>query len=192
MVLRATRWSSARAPLATPSGPASTDAKSHNSGAPSAPSKKARQNPPRSDNDRAHTRGRLRHPRLVQTRSWEIAESLVNRVGTVEKVAVLTFEDGPTDTDAVAVLDVLADRDVPATFYVNDKTSRALTRAGTISSPRLEGHLDAQRMHGGAPLPHSTCTGEAVTRDLLNERLGCLATNLAAELAPPTWLFNRD
>ncbi|GAB2899757.1 polysaccharide deacetylase family protein [Neomicrococcus lactis] len=59
--------------------------------------------------------------RVIQTRSWQIAGELVSRVETDEKVVALTFDDGPTDADADAVLDVLEDRDVPATFYVNGK-----------------------------------------------------------------------
>lgn len=59
--------------------------------------------------------------RVIQTRSWQVAGELVSRVETDERIVALTFDDGPTDADADAVLDVLADRDVPATFYVNGK-----------------------------------------------------------------------
>ncbi|WP_436325923.1 polysaccharide deacetylase family protein [Brevibacterium sp. FAM 27836] len=59
--------------------------------------------------------------RVIQTRSWQVAGELISRVETDERVVALTFDDGPTDSDADAVLDVLADRDVPATFYVNGK-----------------------------------------------------------------------
>ena len=59
--------------------------------------------------------------RVIQTRSWQITGDLVSRVETDERVVALTFDDGPTDADADAVLDVLADRNVPATFYVNGK-----------------------------------------------------------------------
>lgn len=59
--------------------------------------------------------------RVIQTRSWQVAGELISRVETDERVVALTFDDGPTDSDAHAVLDVLADRDVPATFYVNGK-----------------------------------------------------------------------
>lgn len=57
--------------------------------------------------------------RVIQTRSWQVAGELVSRVETDEKVVALTFDDGPTDADADAVLDVLEERGVPATFYVN-------------------------------------------------------------------------
>ncbi|MFX4271741.1 polysaccharide deacetylase family protein [Propionibacteriaceae bacterium Y1700] len=57
--------------------------------------------------------------RVIQTRSWQVAGELVHRVETDEKIVALTFDDGPTDADADAVLDVLEDRGVPATFYVN-------------------------------------------------------------------------
>ncbi|MGO2863669.1 MAG: polysaccharide deacetylase family protein [Brevibacterium sp.] len=59
--------------------------------------------------------------RVIQTRSWQVAGELVSRIETDDRVVALTFDDGPTDADADAVLDVLADRDVPATFYVNGK-----------------------------------------------------------------------
>lgn len=59
--------------------------------------------------------------RVVRTRTWQVAGDLVSRVETRERVVALTFDDGPTDADADAVLDVLADRGVKATFYVNGK-----------------------------------------------------------------------
>lgn len=59
--------------------------------------------------------------RVIQTRSWQIAGELVSRVETDERVVALTFDDGPTHADADAVLDLLADRDVPATFYLNGR-----------------------------------------------------------------------
>lgn len=59
--------------------------------------------------------------RVIQTRSWQVAGELISRVETDERVVALTFDDGPTDSDADAVLDVLSDRGVPATFYVNGK-----------------------------------------------------------------------
>lgn len=63
--------------------------------------------------------------RVVDTRSWQVDGELVNRVETDERLVALTFDDGPTDADTAAVLDVLAQYQVPATFYVNGKDVEA-------------------------------------------------------------------
>lgn len=76
--------------------------------------------------------------RVIQTRSWQIAGELVSRVETDERVVALTFDDGPTDADADAVLDVLAEKDVPATFYVNGQGVEG--NAATMQRIIGEGH----------------------------------------------------
>ncbi len=55
---------------------------------------------------------------LMSSRSTQLAGRIVDRVATDDRVVALTFDDGPTAADADAVLDVLADRGVPATFYL--------------------------------------------------------------------------
>jgi peptidoglycan-N-acetylglucosamine deacetylase len=60
-------------------------------------------------------------PRLISSRSTQLAGDLVQRVETDEPVVALTFDDGPTDADADAVLNALAERGVRATFYLNGK-----------------------------------------------------------------------
>ena len=57
--------------------------------------------------------------RLIPSRTTQLAGELVQRVETDERVVALTFDDGPTDADADAVLEALAQRGVVATFYVN-------------------------------------------------------------------------
>lgn len=76
--------------------------------------------------------------RAIQTRSWQITGELISRVETDEKVVALTFDDGPTDADADAVLDVLANRRVPATFYVNGKDVEG--NSATMQRIINEGH----------------------------------------------------
>jgi peptidoglycan/xylan/chitin deacetylase (PgdA/CDA1 family) len=55
---------------------------------------------------------------LANSRTFQLAGVLVNRVDTAEKVVALTFDDGPAE-HTPEVLDVLARSGVPATFYLN-------------------------------------------------------------------------
>ncbi|GAA3171842.1 polysaccharide deacetylase family protein [Nonomuraea roseoviolacea] len=55
--------------------------------------------------------------RLVNSRTYQLAGTLVSRFDTPEKVVALTFDDGP-DEHAAEVLAALAAEDVRATFYV--------------------------------------------------------------------------
>lgn len=57
--------------------------------------------------------------RLIPSRTTQLAGELVQRVETDERIVALTFDDGPTDADADAVLETLAQRGVVATFYLN-------------------------------------------------------------------------
>lgn len=59
--------------------------------------------------------------RLIPSRTTQLAGELVQRVVTDELVVALTFDDGPTDADADAVLEALAERGVRATFYLNGR-----------------------------------------------------------------------
>jgi len=59
--------------------------------------------------------------RLIPSRTTQLAGELVHRVDTDDRVVALTFDDGPTDADAAAVLDALAERGVLATFYLNGR-----------------------------------------------------------------------
>lgn len=55
---------------------------------------------------------------LANSRTFQLAGVVVNRVDTAEKVVALTFDDGPAE-HTPEVLDVLARSRVPATFYLN-------------------------------------------------------------------------
>ncbi len=63
--------------------------------------------------------------RLIPSRTTQLAGELVQRVDTDERVVALTFDDGPTNADADAVLEALAEREVVATFYLNGKDIEA-------------------------------------------------------------------
>lgn len=54
---------------------------------------------------------------LIKARTFQVFGELTNRVNTDEKVVALTFDDGPS-ADISEVLDILAEKDVKATFYV--------------------------------------------------------------------------
>ncbi|MFC9663143.1 polysaccharide deacetylase family protein [Nocardia sp. NPDC127606] len=54
---------------------------------------------------------------LMNSRSYQVAGRLVDRVETDEKVVALTFDDGPT-ARTPDVLRTLAELQVPATFYL--------------------------------------------------------------------------
>ncbi|WP_246227154.1 polysaccharide deacetylase family protein [Propioniciclava coleopterorum] len=62
---------------------------------------------------------------LMNSRTAQVAGRLVDRVETAEKVVALTFDDGPTAADTDAILWLLAQRGVPATFYVNGGVAAA-------------------------------------------------------------------
>lgn len=55
--------------------------------------------------------------RLMNSRSIQLAGSLVTRVESADKVVALTFDDGPTSRTS-EVLGILDDEGVPATFFV--------------------------------------------------------------------------
>ncbi|MBF6342452.1 polysaccharide deacetylase family protein [Nocardia cyriacigeorgica] len=57
---------------------------------------------------------------LINSRTCQLAGRIVDRVDTDVKVVALTLDDGPT-TKAPEVLRVLADAEVPATFYLNGR-----------------------------------------------------------------------
>ncbi|WP_036528761.1 polysaccharide deacetylase family protein [Nocardia sp. CNY236] len=55
---------------------------------------------------------------LMNARTFQLAGHVVHRVDTDAKVVALTLDDGPTDRTP-EVLRVLAEAQVPATFYLN-------------------------------------------------------------------------
>ncbi len=54
---------------------------------------------------------------LVNSRTFQLYGNIVPQVQTNEKVVALTFDDGPTNNTA-AVLEILAEQDVKATFFL--------------------------------------------------------------------------
>lgn len=56
---------------------------------------------------------------VSSSRTFQFFGELVDRVETSEKVVALTFDDGPDPAGAQATLDVLAEKQVPATFFLN-------------------------------------------------------------------------
>ncbi|MGQ4597006.1 polysaccharide deacetylase family protein [Nocardia sp. R6R-6] len=73
---------------------------------------------------------------LMNARTFQLAGHVVSRVDTAAKVVALTLDDGPTDRTP-EVLKVLADAQVPATFYLNGRDlaahpehGRAIAAAG--------------------------------------------------------------
>ncbi|MFR9752886.1 polysaccharide deacetylase family protein [Nocardia sp. 004] len=57
---------------------------------------------------------------VMNARTFQLAGQLVNRVDTQAKVVALTLDDGPSDR-APEVLRILAEAQVPATFYLNGR-----------------------------------------------------------------------
>lgn len=55
---------------------------------------------------------------LSKSRTFQLAGEIVNRVDTTAKVVALTFDDGPTEWTP-EILNVLAAKKIPATFYLN-------------------------------------------------------------------------
>lgn len=66
---------------------------------------------------------------LMNSRTYQLFGDIVSRVDTGEKLVALTFDDGPTDRTP-EVLRVLAEADVPATFYVEGDQLRDLPEFG--------------------------------------------------------------
>lgn len=55
---------------------------------------------------------------VSSSRTFQFFGELVHRVDTTEKVVALTFDDGPDPAGAQQTLDVLAEKQVPATFFL--------------------------------------------------------------------------
>ena len=55
---------------------------------------------------------------LSRSRSFQLMGDTVRRVETEDRVVALTFDDGPTERGGTAILDLLANEGVPATFFI--------------------------------------------------------------------------
>jgi len=62
---------------------------------------------------------------LSRARNFQLFGELVAQVPTAEPVIALTFDDGPTDKHTDAVLTMLRDRGVRATFFVTGRETEA-------------------------------------------------------------------
>lgn len=56
--------------------------------------------------------------RVADSRSFQFFGRIVDRVDTTDKVVALTFDDGPDPAGTRTILDTLAARQVPATFFL--------------------------------------------------------------------------
>ena len=84
---------------------------------------------------------------LVNSRTFQLAGRLVERTDTSDKVVALTLDDGPTAV-ASEVLRILADADVPATFYLNGRDLAArpdLGRAIAAAGHEIGNHTYTHR-----------------------------------------------
>lgn len=77
--------------------------------------------------------------RFSNARTVQLAGELVARVETDRPLVALTFDDGPTPEYTASVLALLAEKDVPATFFVtgrevseNMDAARAIVEAGHV------------------------------------------------------------
>ncbi|GAA5048799.1 polysaccharide deacetylase family protein [Nocardia callitridis] len=73
---------------------------------------------------------------LMNSRTFQLAGRLVDRVDSAEKVVALTLDDGPTE-HTTEILSVLAAEQIPATFYLtggeldeHPEAGRAIAEAG--------------------------------------------------------------
>ncbi|OBB21158.1 polysaccharide deacetylase [Mycolicibacterium setense] len=66
---------------------------------------------------------------VSNARTFQLAGRLVDRVETADKVVALTLDDGPTDLTP-EVLKILADAQVPATFYLTGRELEAAPQQG--------------------------------------------------------------
>lgn len=74
---------------------------------------------------------------LSRSREYQVFGELVSRVGTTEKVVALTFDDGPTKNATGKIINLLAQENVKATFFLtgqgieqNPNEARQLLAAG--------------------------------------------------------------
>jgi peptidoglycan/xylan/chitin deacetylase (PgdA/CDA1 family) len=56
--------------------------------------------------------------RLSSLENYQLTGTLVHRVDTTESVIALTFDDGPVPGQTEAILHILADEQIPATFFL--------------------------------------------------------------------------
>jgi len=92
---------------------------------------------------------------VVDSRTFQVYGRLVDRVDTSGRVVALTFDDGPDPAGTQAILDTLASRRVPATFFLigrelaaHPELGRAIAAAGHEIGNHSYSH---ERMVGVTP-----------------------------------------
>ncbi len=87
---------------------------------------------------------------VTNSRTWQVAGTIVTRVDTSEKVVAFTFDDGPSDAAVGEILQVLGDRGVRATFFLigreieaNPEAAARIVQAGHVVASHAWSH---QRM----------------------------------------------
>lgn len=92
---------------------------------------------------------------LSKARSFQFFGQVVARVETEAPVVALTFDDGPSRAHTQTVLDILADRDAVATFFLTGRDAERhpdLTRAIIEAGHAVGNHSHAhERMLGMSP-----------------------------------------
>ncbi|GLY68329.1 polysaccharide deacetylase family protein [Amycolatopsis taiwanensis] len=93
--------------------------------------------------------------KVANSRTFQFFGDIVDRVDTSQRVVALTFDDGPDPAGTQAVLDVLADRQVPATFFLIGRDLAAqpdLGRAIASAGHEIGNHtFSHERMVGVTP-----------------------------------------
>lgn len=68
--------------------------------------------------------------RVANSRTFQFFGQIIDRVDTTAKVVALTFDDGPDPAGTRAILDTLAQRGVPATFFLTGRELAAHPELG--------------------------------------------------------------
>ncbi|WP_073483922.1 polysaccharide deacetylase family protein [Streptoalloteichus hindustanus] len=93
--------------------------------------------------------------RVANSRTFQFFGEIVDRVDTDQKLVALTFDDGPDPAGTRAVLDTLAARGVPATFFLIGRDLAAhpdLGRAIAAAGHEIGNHsYSHERMVGVTP-----------------------------------------
>lgn len=89
---------------------------------------------------------------IARSRTFQLMGDLVRRVDTEERIVALTFDDGPTVDGGTAILDVLQEEGVRASFYLTGAEIEAnpqIARRMVVEGHELGNHTYShQRMLG--------------------------------------------
>jgi peptidoglycan/xylan/chitin deacetylase (PgdA/CDA1 family) len=108
--------------------------------------------------------------------------------GTVAVVA-LTFDDGPNGRCTAEILDALAERATPATFFVLGRNLRHADNAALLARMVRDGHTIG--LHGWAHSTNPLMDDDWAARELARTRDAVAAAAADAGLAPPAVRFYR-